>query len=78
MAIRLESHNLVYDDADPRCRLTIIAGTAYMEAIDLGASHARYDVPEVKRYCGDWNWEAPEQRLRSILKWGRKWDELPS
>lgn len=75
--MKMESNNLVYDDLDLRCRLTIIGGIAYLELLDLGAEHARYKVPEVKRYCGEWSWDNPVGSLQQIILYGNKWRYLP-
>lgn len=77
MKIRIESNNLVYDEMDPRCRLTVIGGKGYVEVLDLGAEHCRYETPEIKRYMGNWDWANPVGCVDGIIKWGSKWETLP-
>ncbi len=75
--MQVKSNYLTYDDQDPRCKLHIIAGIAYLEVLDPGADHCPYEVPEIKRYCGPWDWENPIACTQGIIKYGRKWETLP-
>lgn len=74
--------NMVFDDADPRCRFYVSSTQghqfAFVQCLDLGFSENRLSVPGIKRYWGLWDWDDEEGSIKQIMAQGGKWPELPS
>lgn len=81
MKVYNEGRNFVFDEADPRCivRFCPVRGGvfAFIQCLDLDCSERSPIVPEIKRYWGYWDPDAPEASLKEIMEWGGKWPELP-
>lgn len=79
--VRAESNDLVFDGSDPRCKCIVhnIQGTlfAFIQVMDLGAEHCRFDEPMPKYYCGHFDDERPQESILAIMKTGSKWPHLP-
>lgn len=79
--MRVEVGNMVFDDTDGQC-LCILAQSegklfAFLQVLDLGAAHARFERSMTKRYWGEWDWDNVERSIRNIMEWGGKWPTLP-
>jgi len=81
--MRVETdNNMLYDDSDARCYCVLSQAQghyfAFVQALDLGAPHCRYESPHTKRYWGFWNPDDPDESIRNILLVGGKWPSLPT
>ncbi|WED26427.1 hypothetical protein L3V77_15730 [Vibrio sp. DW001] len=70
--------NLLFDDEHPECFYIISSAEgqlfAFVQCLDVGGNKK----PRPKRYWGAWDWDAPEQSIKHILKNGGKWPQLSS
>lgn len=82
MKIYNDFSNMVFDDDDPRCRVYVSRGQngtyGFVQCLDIGNKGLRLSTPGIKRYWGDWNVDNPERSIKSIMRTGGKWPELPS
>jgi hypothetical protein len=81
MKVYNESRDMVFDDADPRCVVFFCEGIggpfAFIQCLDLGLPESGHSVPDIKRYWGPWDSNAPETSMKHILVRGGKWPTLP-
>jgi hypothetical protein len=79
--MRVERDNLVFDDANPKCKCIVSASQgknfAFVQALDIGMEHARLKKPIAVRYWGEFNPNNPAGSLLIILNTGSPWPRLP-